>query len=176
MYPPRSPLIDFFRGDAPDHQGRHIEALWALSPFWLEHTHDYIQWLFPIPEAGRFNGFAPLLTTSDREAFRVDASLRDRQRVSLDVMLAFLGLERDELTITAHPDLNIRDHIWLKAGGHNHLRISRIIRSLALCHQRDLARAFQDAVIRLGRERGIVSETSIHFWTKAHEQKTYSTY
>lgn len=61
-----TPLIDFYRGEATDHQGRYIDAIWALSPFWLEHTHDYIQWLFPIPEVGRFNGFAPPLTVIER--------------------------------------------------------------------------------------------------------------
>lgn len=162
-----TPLIAFYRGEAPDHKGRYINAIWVLSHFWLEHTHDYIQWLFPIPEAGRFNGFAPLLTDVEREVFHDDSGLREQQRVSLDVMLSFLGLVRDGLNITAQPSLNIRDHIWLKAGGHNHQRISRMIRSLALCHQYDLALALQEAVIRIGTEQGIVSNVSIQYWVKA---------
>ena len=165
-----TPLIAFYRGEAPDHKGRYIDAVWALSHFWLEHTHDYIQWLFPIPEAGRFNAFAPLLTDVEREVFHDDSALREQQRVSLDVMLSFLGLVRDGLNITAQPSLNIRDHIWLKAGGHNHLRISRMIRSLALCHQYDLALALQEAVIRIGTEQGIVSDASIQYWSEAHKE------
>ena len=165
-----TPLIAFYRGEAPDHKGRYIDAVWALSHFWLEHTHDYIQWLFPIPEAGRFNAFAPLLTDVEREVFHDDSALREQQRVSLDVMLSFLGLVRDGLNITAQPSLNIRDHIWLKAGGHNHLRISRIIRSLALCHQDDLALALQEAVVRIGTEQGIVSGASIQYWIEAHKE------
>jgi len=123
-----------------------------------------------MPEAGRFNGFAPRLFDIEREAFQGDSALREQQRVSLDVMLSFLGLTRDGLTITAQPSLSIRDHIWLKAGGHNHLRISRMIRSLALCHQYDLARALQEAVIRIGTEQGIVSNTSIQYWSEAHKE------
>lgn len=41
-------LIAFHRGEGIDHKGRYLSEIWALSPFWLEHTHDYIQWLFPI--------------------------------------------------------------------------------------------------------------------------------
>ncbi|MCH4810903.1 opioid growth factor receptor-related protein [Vreelandella neptunia] len=166
-----TPLIAFYRGQATDHQGRYINDIWALSHFWLEHTHDYIQWLFPIPEVGRFNHFAPRLTDVEREVFQDDSALREKQRVSLDVMLSFLGLTRDGITITAQPSLNIRDHIWLKAGGHNHLRISRIIRSLALCHQPKLAAAFQQAVIEIGSTQGIVSAQSMAYWRAASDAK-----
>lgn len=165
-----TPLIAFYRGQATDHQGRYIDGVWTLSHFWLEHTHDYIQWLFPIPEVGRFNHFAPRLSDVEREVFQDDSALREKQRVSLDVMLSFLGLTRNGITIIAQPSLNIRDHIWLKAGGHNHLRISRMIRSLALCHQCDLALALQETVISLGSEKGNVSNASIQYWSEAHNE------
>ncbi|CAM3958334.1 opioid growth factor receptor-related protein [Vreelandella rituensis] len=160
-------LIAFYRGEGCDHESRTIEDIWALSPFWLEHTHDYIQWLFPVPEAGRFNAFAPLLTPLVQAAFEKDASLRQRQQQSLNVMLDFFGLSREGSAIFAQPRLSISTHIWLKAGGHNHLRISRIMRSLALCSQLDIARAFQQAVMEIGRQHGIVSKTSLSYWRNA---------
>ena len=169
MNEPDTTLIAFYRGDGPDHQGRTIHDLWALPPFWLEHTHDYVQWLFPIREAGRFNGFAPLLGEAERAAFAADEALRANQRRSLDVMLAFFGLARRELSIEALPELNMREHIWLKHGGHNHLRISRIIRSLHLCHQPELAVAFQQAVIEIGTTQGVVSEQSVAYWRAANQ-------
>ncbi|MGO1626859.1 MAG: opioid growth factor receptor-related protein [Halomonadaceae bacterium] len=165
---PPLPLIAFYRGEADDHQGRTIQDIWALSPFWLEHTHDYVQWLFPLPEASRFNTFAPLLQDAEQRAFAEDPTLRERQRRSLDVMLAFFGLYRQGQHIDALPELNMREHIWLKRGGHNHLRISRIIRSLHLCHQPELAAAFQQAVIRLGTTKGVVSEESLTYWRQAN--------
>lgn len=157
----------FYRGEGHDHQGRRLEDIWALPPFWLEHTHDYIQWLFPIPEMGHINAFAPLLTTDVQVAFEREALLRQHQQYSLDVMLDFFGLERDGSVITAQPTLSIQTHIWLKAGGHNHLRITRIIRSLALCDQPELAQAFQQSVIDIGTQHGVVSETSLQFWRDA---------
>ncbi|WP_432414843.1 opioid growth factor receptor-related protein [Chromohalobacter israelensis] len=164
-----TPLIAFYRGEAGDHKGRTLEDIWALSPFWLEHTHDYVQWLFPIPEAGRFNGFAPLLSEADRAAFAADEALQANQRRSLDVMLAFFGLTRRALIIEALPELNMREHIWLKRGGHNHLRISRIIRSLHLCQQPELAAAFQQAMIEIGTTQGVVSEPSVDYWREANQ-------
>ncbi|MGO1344017.1 opioid growth factor receptor-related protein [Chromohalobacter japonicus] len=164
-----STLITFYRGEAGDHKGRTLEDIWALSPFWLEHTHDYVQWLFPIPEAGRFNGFAPLLSDTDRAAFAADEALRANQRRSLDVMLAFFGLTRRALVIEALPELNMREYIWLKRGGHNHLRISRIIRSLHLCQQPELAAAFQQAMIEIGTTQGVVSGPSVDYWRDANQ-------
>lgn len=167
MYTLMNQLLSFYRRESADHQGRMINDIWALSPFWLEHTHDYIQWLFPIPEAGRFNGFAPLLGDEEQAAFALDEILRTNQQRSLDVMLAFFGLVRQERTIGPLPELNMREHIWLKRGGHNHLRISRIIRSLHLCHQSQLAAVFQQAVIEIGTTRGVVSEQSVGYWRAA---------
>ncbi|MBZ0329345.1 hypothetical protein KZO25_03330 [Halomonas sp. ANAO-440] len=161
------PLIRFYLGEATDHCQRTIDDIWALPPFWLEHTHDYIQWLFPIPEAGRFNGFAPLLDERERAWFADSNELRERHRRSLDVMLEFFGLTHNSDEIVPLPNLNMREHIWLKRGGHNHLRITRIIRSLNLCHQGELARAFQQAVIEIGTRHGVVSEHSIHYWRTA---------
>ncbi|MGS2742566.1 opioid growth factor receptor-related protein [Halomonas sp. LS-001] len=160
-------LIDFYCGEGRDHKDRHLEDIWALSPFWLEHTHDYIQWLFPIPEAGRFNAFAPLLTPAVQAAFADSDVMRQHQQRSLDVMLVFFGLAWDGSDIAAQPTLAMPTHIWLKAGGHNHLRITRIIRSLALCHQPNLARTFQQAVIAIGTQQGVVADTSVQYWQEA---------
>lgn len=162
-------LIAFYRGESTDHKGRSLEDIWGLSHFWLEHTHDYIQWLFPIPEAGRFNSFAPLLGEAERAAFAADETLRSNQLHSLDVMLAFFGLRRQGLKIEPIHGLNMSEHIWLKRGGHNHLRISRIIRSLHFCHQPELAASFQQAVIKIGSTRGMVSEQSLAYWRAANQ-------
>ncbi|MDR5900183.1 opioid growth factor receptor-related protein [Halomonas vilamensis] len=159
-------MIEFYCGEGRDHKGRYLDDIWALSHFWLEHTHDYIQWLFPIPEAGRFNAFASLLTPAVQAAFEGSDVMRQHQQRSLEVMLDFFGLDWDGSDIVAQPTLTIQTHIWLKAGGHNHLRITRIIRSLALCHQSELARTFKQAVIAIGTQQGVVSDTSLKYWQK----------
>lgn len=160
-------LLRFYAGQGVDHQARTIEQIWEFSHFWLEHTHDYIQWLFPIPEVGRFNHFAPQLGEMEQVAFADSSALRARQCHSLDMMLNFFALTRDGVNIGALPTLNIREHIWLKRAGHNHLRISRMIRSLHMCAQPELAYALQQAVITIGTTQGCVSEQSIQYWKAA---------
>ena len=140
-------LVQFILGTGTDHRNRTIEDILDMDDFWLEHIHDYIQWLFPIPEAGRFNQFAPVLDPATRDCFAENPQLRQQQRRALDRMLRFLGLARNEALITATAELNPRDHIWLKAGGHNQLRITRMIRSLHYCHQTELAISLMVAVV-----------------------------
>jgi DNA-binding transcriptional regulator/RsmH inhibitor MraZ len=115
--PEESRLIQFMRGESRDHQGRTIDDILAFDDFWLEHTHDFVQWLFPIPEASRANPMAPILTQEDCDVVKRDSDLRQQQTKALDRMLAFYGLVRRNGVIEALPGLNPRDHIWLKAGG-----------------------------------------------------------
>ncbi len=131
--PEESALIKFFRGDGTDHKGRTLQDIVAFDDFWLEHTHDYLQWLFPIPEPSQYNARVPVLTREDIAWFRTDRHLRTQQIRALDRMLAFYGLERRDEGVVALPGLNMKTHIWLKPAGHNHLRITRIIRSLKYC-------------------------------------------
>lgn len=161
-------LIQFMRGEGSDHQGRTLDEILAFDDFWLEHTHDFVQWLFPIPEASRANPMAPVLTEEDRAFFKRHGDLRQQQRRALDRMLAFYGLARRNGVIEALPGLNPRDHIWLKAGGHNHLRITRIIRSMHYCHQPQLAAELQAAFISIGQTKGFVSERTISYWRMAN--------
>jgi hypothetical protein len=163
----QSALNAFQLGKGTDHQGRFISEIWDFNSFWLEHDHKYIQWLFPIETQTKFNRHAPVLTTDDRAAFFESEVLQQAQRTSLDLLLHFLGLQWQEGEIVPSAQLNIREHIWLKRGGHNHLRISRIIRSLALCGQYELSNQFQQAVIKVAKEYGEVCEESIDYWFKA---------
>jgi hypothetical protein len=103
-----SRLILFTLGEGVEHRGRIIHDILALDNFWLEHTHDYIQWLFPIPEAGRFNGFAPVLEGGTPARFGENPKLREQQSLSLKRMLDFFGLVRNGTAIEPAPDLNLR--------------------------------------------------------------------
>ena len=68
-----SNLVAFYRENAPDSEGRTLSQLWAWDDERLEEVHDYIQWLFPLPEPSQFNPDAPLLTPQDIEAFKWDS-------------------------------------------------------------------------------------------------------
>lgn len=163
-----SDILAFHLGSVPDHQGRYIHEIWELSDFWLEHDHKYVQWLFPIDVSTKFNGHAPVLALTDRMAFMETKAALLAQRRSLEMMLRFFGLRWEGDAIIAVDGINLRDYIWLKRGGHNHYRISRIIRSLALCGQLELSKKFQSAVLEVSSEYGEVEESSRRFWVEAN--------
>ena len=89
-----SQLLDFYRGEGTDAEGRSLHELWSWSNDELEQVHDFIQWMFPLREPSRFNPDAPLLTAADVAAFRSDAFLRSRLTKSFQRILVFLGLSR----------------------------------------------------------------------------------
>ena len=43
-------IIGFYSGTEPDHRGRYLHEIQRWSDDQLEKVHDYIQWLFPLPE------------------------------------------------------------------------------------------------------------------------------
>jgi len=81
--------------------------------------------------------------------------------------LNFFGIDLNGNLFTAKSNLNMKDHIWLKRGGHNHLRISRIIRSLALCGQTTLSQEFLNAVLTIATTHGAVNDESKQYWINA---------
>jgi hypothetical protein len=60
-----SQLLDFYRGTQLDSSGRMLHEIWDWTDDDLEAIHDFIQWLFPLPEPSQFNPDAPLLTPED---------------------------------------------------------------------------------------------------------------
>src|SRR5262249_54395618 len=87
-----SRLVGVYRGQARDTGGRAPGALWDWDDESLEEVHDFIQWLFPLPEPSNFNADAPLLSEQDVREFRGDPALQARLRRSLERLLTFLGL------------------------------------------------------------------------------------
>ena len=164
---PESQLIGFYRGAAGDAAGRSIDEIWAWDHCRLEVIHDYIQWLFPLPEASRFNPAAPLLSAADARIFQDDPTLRDRVRRSLDVMLDFFGLSRAGAEITRAP--GFANTHWLAPLNHNHLRLTRIL--LFLRHAgleaeaRGLLACLEDVVAHEGRDA--ISPRTLAFWRAA---------
>jgi hypothetical protein len=128
-----SRLVDFYRGKTTDSEGRLLSELWAWDDDRLEMVHDFIQWLFPLPEPSAYNPDAPLLKPADVEAFRADEGLRANLHRSFVRILAFLGLAHSsEATIAEGPNFAARSREVWAYPNHNWLRITRILRSLTL--------------------------------------------
>lgn len=167
-----SQLIEFYRGNGRDHRGRLLSHIHQYAFHDLERHHDYIQWLFPLPEPSGANAEAPLLSEEDIAAFKADASLRKTLRQSFELMLQFYGLELqrgDENPVVARSDNFVpRSNVWLTSSNHNFLRISRILRSLSLLGLHDHAVAFlkclEDIYVE---EPQTIGEMTLGYWRRA---------
>ncbi len=85
------PLLSFYRSQSTDDRGRTLDQVRALNVRELERVHDYIQWLFPLPEQSGANPTAPTLTPEAIAAFRSDAALQGELLASFALMLTFYG-------------------------------------------------------------------------------------
>ena len=166
------PLVDFYRGERPDSAGRWLREIRSWGPDRLEHTHDYIQWLFPARSRSQFNASAPTLDEEQIRDFRADERLQAELILSFHQMLAFYGFapgERDgAVTVERSPDWAERSRAWLSPGNHNFLRITRILTCLRVLGLRDHAQAFRTALEDLYRESPeVIGSRTVEFWRSA---------
>ena len=147
-----SKLLHFLAGEAPDAEGRDLADILCFSDAELEARHDFIQWLFPLPEASRAVPGSPVLGQADIEAVRTSPAAQRNLAAATGRMLDFY---------------RARDH-WLRSHDHNHLRITRIIRSLRLLAGEAPADAFRSAILaRVGQNGGGVNPTTLDYWAQA---------
>jgi len=162
-------IVAFYSG-GHDAAGRTLADILTWDDERLEAVHDYIQWLFPTRQPSGVNPYAPLVTDATARAFASVAGLRQRLRAALDRMLTFYGLVRrgdaiaiDETHFTA------RSVVWLHPGNHNHLRLTRIMQSLATLGLRADARGLKRCLIEdvSVQHEGSVSPRTVGFWKRA---------
>jgi Opioid growth factor receptor (OGFr) conserved region len=167
-----SPLIAFYRGREPDDRRRYLRDVQRQSLEDLETVHDYIQWMFPLPERSSANPGAPILALRDIEEFRGSEELRHALLESFSVMLGFYGLEMKEvdriLRVRSTAAFSARREVWLRRYNHNFLRISRILRCLALLGCRLQALALFEFLRELYRqEPEIIGGDTFSYWSNA---------
>ena len=117
-----------------------------------ETTHDYTQWLFPLDEPSRSINGAPVLTELDIDEIGQSSLAQANLAKSAGWFLGFL--ERN-------------DH-WVTKYNHNHLRITRVIKSLRLLASDMAADEFRDKVLALsGNNLNLVDQKARGFWRSA---------
>ncbi len=162
-------LLAFYFGAAPDDRGRLLAEFTRQNDLWLEVTHDYIQWLFPIREP---SGVTPWAPTVDREvlaAFHQDELLRTHLMASFLRMLSFYGLAWKEGRIVKGGNWEERKDNWFTQGTHNDLRLTRIIKCLTLLGLRPVADQFHSALVELRESEPDcgIRDTAFSYWRAA---------
>jgi hypothetical protein len=163
-----SPLVAFYAGHGSDFAGRQLDDIWRMSHDDLEFTHDYIQWLFPLRERSSVQPDVPVVDDTVVEAFRAP-ELRERLLESARVMASFYGLRIVEsdggIAVQRAPDFDERRAVWLNRGNHNFLRLTRIMKSLALLGRPALAKAWLDALVSIYQDFGSsISPDTLRYW------------
>jgi hypothetical protein len=167
-----SKLTDFYSGEGADGEGRKLEDVWRWNNDRMEVCHDYIQWLFPLKDESNFNPDAPLITEDDVKLFHANPRLQENLFYSTAYFLTFLGLYVDQensesdYIVQERYDFDTRLYIWNNPN-HNWLRITRMLKSLMLLGQVDLAKAIYTKLKDLHENKGYASDNSFVFWTDA---------
>lgn len=166
-----NPLVGFYEGTGRDDRGRSLEDILRFDDDRIEDVHDFIQWLFPLPERSGANPAAPILDEAAIASFRSRPELRANLRRSLNRMLNFYGLTWLDARIVEAPSFPRRSS-WLRAGDHNHLRLTRMLRSLHVLGEPQAARTLFAALAEIyhnerNAERDRISERTFKFWENA---------
>jgi hypothetical protein len=167
-------LVWYYSGKATDDKGRYLAEILQWPDEKLEVVHDFIQWMFPLTERG-FNPNAPVLDRFSISEFRARPELQEKLRASLQRMLTFYGLETQQgkdQTITPANNFKERARTWLLPGNHNHLRITRILKSLRTLGLELEAKALFNCLVNIyedekGKALPAISTETFWFWQSA---------
>ena len=145
-----SALLAFLTGAGVNGSGRTFDAIIAFDNAAIEHHHDFIQWLFPLDEASRAVPGSPVLDEATIAALHGSAIAQNRIARASERMLRFY---RDTTA-------------WRRPFDHNHLRITRIIKSLRILAGAVAADTFKHAIVDLAADAPI-DPTARRFWDRA---------
>ncbi|KAL8800236.1 MAG: hypothetical protein Q9182_005319 [Xanthomendoza sp. 2 TL-2023] len=172
-----------------DSRGRTLASILTWPDSRLESSHDYIQNLFPLPERSPINPSAPVIDEQTFTAFRSSLDLQNQLRSSLGRMLSFYGFEIVATANSSDTNQSIGGNVfhiqpaknfpsasrnWLTRFDHNHLRITRIIRSCRVLGLETEALTFHSALRRVAEQnQGVLSPKTLMFWRRAAERPLY---
>ncbi len=147
-----SSLAAFHCADGRDHAGRRHDAILAFSDEAMHDVHDFIQWLFPLPEPSRAFHAAPVMSQEDLAIMRASDICQARLLAAHGRMTRFL---------TDNP-------VWLRPHDHNHLRITRMIRSTRLIAGDEAADRLRTFILDHTHSNAAeINPTTLVFWASA---------
>lgn len=145
-----APITGFLAADGFDGSGRRFDDVLAFDDDALERHHDFIQWLFPLDAPSRAVPGSPVLDATSSAAIRASSVAQERLARAVARMLRFY-----EATSA-----------WRRRFDHNHLRITRIIKSLRLLVGDVAADDFRRAIVALSADAPVDAQAR-RFWAEA---------
>jgi hypothetical protein len=129
----------------PNPDGLTVDRVLGMTYSELEHKHDWVQWAFPTWERSHFNPTAPTVTFAEADAAPMEAHVSLHRLAA--VYITFLT----------------RTQEWRHLNNHNHLRITRLLKSLRLFGLDVMAQN----VAAIAFEASPVTETTRRLWNEA---------
>lgn len=146
------PLVRFLLGSGKDNRGRTLENVLAFTDAHLEAEHDYIQWLFPLREQSGAVWDAPTLTNNDI------AFISQNEEIRKNLVDALIRMG----------DFFRANDQWLAPHDHNHLRITRILKSTRILLSKEHAQTYYDFIMHhVDSKKAQVNPKNLEFWDSA---------
>ncbi|WP_085317281.1 opioid growth factor receptor-related protein [Derxia lacustris] len=183
-----SALIAYHAGSGGDHKGRLIGRILGYDDYRIEHVHDFVQWLFPLPEPSAFNLEAPPLTAADIAELRQRPGLTRGMLQGFVQITSYFGFVADGdfvalagLDLAARldpalivpalrcgPEIVRRAGQWATPYNHNFRRISRMLAALVWAGHPKVAQAFHQALTDMPAEASRhIDEHVRGYWARA---------
>ncbi|XP_040180646.1 opioid growth factor receptor-like protein 1 isoform X2 [Rana temporaria] len=172
--------LDFYQNKKRfEPNGVYIEELltkWKDDYKRLEVNHSYIQWLFPLQKHGK-NPKAKPLTDHEIEAMKEDTTVMDRFLRAYELMLGFYGIKlHNKATGSVARNSNYLERFEnLNNYTHNNLRITRILKCLALLgyehFQAPLVKFFLEETLLYNNLKNVKSSATHHFLLAVKDDK-----
>ena len=148
----KNSVFHFLAEERTNNNGWSLSDIWKFNDIQIENTHTFIQWVFPTDEPSRATPGSPVL--HKEEILEIQNSKQAKQNLikSADWYFNFLR----------------RNSFWRKAHDHNHLRITRVIKSLRLLCGDDEADYYKEQFWQiLGADISIIPPKTNEYWEDA---------
>lgn len=168
-----SAITDFYGKLSKNPNGIDLYDVLNFDDEKLEHTHNYIQWLFPMVEPDYWNRETPKLTDDDIVVFKCSREMKERVVRSLIFILKFWGLRlsiRNYIGIMVRKgdDYEIKSKQWQTGMNHNFLRITRVLHCLNDLGMFEISRAFHKFLKEIvAEDPSKFNENSVSCWDLA---------
>lgn len=166
--PARELARRFLADRGTDHKGRMLGQILAWSDEALITTHDWVQWVFPLPEPSPHNPAAPAPTLEDFAALAEDDEVRTGVARASARFLALMGLEFDGVELSRAANWPARCGTWAPWATSLDRNISRMLRSASLLGFRPGATRVLEGLEPIVRQfRGAEADRVLSFWRGA---------
>ncbi|CUS48005.1 MAG: Opioid growth factor receptor (OGFr) conserved region [Idiomarinaceae bacterium HL-53] len=166
-------LRAFYTQGGANDRGYTLIQLWERPDQWLERSHMFIQWMFPLTTPSAANIYAPLLNDETIQFLREDIKAQENLERSFERFCGLLGLALERncsvLQVVKGENFEVRKGDWFTFNSHSNARITRVLSCMRLLKRDDLAQVLFEGVLKLmdtEPDCGIGSVAVTH-WKKA---------